>query len=140
MDTPNDQPDFEAVPLEAPCIDRVNVEPAILLGLSSSEAVWTIAAAFALWVPVGIVVGLLTRTMAIGVLVATLMPLATVYLAALKMAAVKRDRPDLYYLHLFRQSLARRGLRRSRFITHTGGWDLGRSFAAPVQARRRNRD
>ena len=140
METPNDQPDFEAMPLEAPCIDRVNVEPAILLGLSSSEAVWTIAAAFVLWVPVGIVVGLATRIMAVGVLVATLMPLATVYLAALKMAAVKRDRPDLYYLHLFRQLLARRGLRRSRFIVHIGGWDLGRSFAAPAPARRRNRD
>ncbi len=140
MDTPNDQPGFDSVPLEAPCIDRVNVEPAILLGLSSSEAVWTIAAAFAIWVPVGLAVGLATRIMAIGVLVATLMPLATVYLAALKMAAVKRDRPDLYYLHLFRQSLARRGLRRSRFIVHSGGWDLGRSFAAPAPARRRNRD
>ena len=36
----------------APEIDRVNVEPAILLGLSSSEALWTIGVAFAIWIPI----------------------------------------------------------------------------------------
>jgi conjugative transfer region protein (TIGR03750 family) len=109
-------------------VDRVNVEPAILLGLSSTEAVWTIVAAFSVWVPIGVVIGLLTRSMAIGVLFSSVTPLITVYIAAQKMAAVKRDRPDLYYLHLFRQTLARTGLRRSRFVIHFGGWDLGRSL------------
>jgi conjugative transfer region protein (TIGR03750 family) len=138
MEAPAD--DLPAAPplAEAPCVDRVNVEPAILLGLSSSEAVWTIAAAFAVWVPVGVLAGLAARSMAIGVLFATVTPLVTVYVAAMKMAAVKRDRPDLYYLHLFRQRLARHGLRRSRFVTHAGGWDLGRSLP-PQRVRRRRR-
>jgi len=127
METDNDLATPEAI-LDAPCVDRVNVEPAILLGLSSTEAVWTIVAAFSVWVPIGLLIGLLTRSMAIGVLFSSVTPLITVYIAAQKMAAVKRDRPDLYYLHLFRQTLARTGLRRSRFVIHFGGWDLGRSL------------
>ena len=127
METNHDLAATEAI-LDAPCVDRVNVEPAILLGLSSTEAVWTIVAAFSVWVPIGVLIGLLTRSMAIGVLFSSVTPLATVYIAAQKMAAVKRDRPDLYYLHLFRQTLARTGLRRSRFVIHFGGWDLGRSL------------
>jgi conjugative transfer region protein (TIGR03750 family) len=134
METPANDPTPVAPLHEAPCVDRVNVEPAILLGLSSSEAVWTIVAAFSVWVPIGILMGLVTRSMAIGVLFASVTPLATVYVAALKMAAVKRDRPDLYYLHLFRQRLARLGLRRSRFVTHAGLWELGRSLP-PLRAR-----
>ena len=127
METNHDLVATEAI-LDAPCVDRVNVEPAILLGLSSTEAVWTIVAAFSDWVPIGVLIGLLTRSMAIGVLFSSVTPLATVYIAAQKMAVVKRDRPDLYYLHLFRQTLARTGLRRSRFVIHFGGWDLGRSL------------
>jgi conjugative transfer region protein (TIGR03750 family) len=134
METPKDDLPQVAPLHAAPCVDRVNVEPAILLGLSSSEAVWTIAAAFSVWVPIGILMGLVTRSMAIGVLIASVTPLLTVYVAALKMAAVKRDRPDLYYLHLFRQRLARIGLRHSRFINHAGPWDLGRSLP-PLRAR-----
>ena len=117
-------PDLSA----APCVDRVNVQPAILLGLSSSEAVWAIVGAFSVWVPIGVIIGLITHSMAIGVLFATVAPMLTVFVAAKKMASVKRDRPDLYYLHLFRQRLARTGLRRSRFVIHVGGWDLGRSL------------
>lgn len=123
---------------EAPCVDRVNVEPAILLGLSSSEAIWTIAVAFSIWGVIGVLVGIVFRSMAIGVMCATVTPMLSVYIAAQRMAAVKRDRPDLYYLHLIRQFLARRNLRRSRFVTHRGVWDLGRSLP-PLPAGRPSR-
>lgn len=123
---------------EAPSVDRVNVEPAILLGLSSSEASWTIAAAFALWGPIGILVGFLVHSMAVGVVIATALPLLTVYIAAKKMASIKRDRPDLYYLHLIRHALARSGLRRTRFISHRGCWDVGRRLDMPRISRKRH--
>jgi conjugative transfer region protein (TIGR03750 family) len=126
--------------VDAPCVDRINVEPSILLGLSSSEAFWTIVIAFAIWVPIGALVGLVARSMAIGVLVATVTPMASVYIAAKKMASVKRDRPDLFYLHLFRQSLARTGVRRSRFVIHFGGWDLGRSLPPLLPGRSKKRN
>lgn len=115
--------------VEAPCVDRVNVQPAILLGLSSNEAMMTIGLSFALWSPVSILVGgMLMRSMPITVAILSFGPLATTYFAAKKMAAVKRDRPDQYYLHLLRQYLARKGVRRSRFLGHEGVWDLGRSL------------
>lgn len=112
----------------APQIDRINVEPAILLGLSSSEALWTIGVAFAIWVPIAGVIAGFKGSFPLFVLLATALPLATVWVMAKKMAAVKRNRPDLYYIHALRIWAAKKGFRRSRYLTHTGSWDVGRSF------------
>ncbi len=110
----------------APEIDRVNVEPVILLGLSNSEALWVIGLAFAIWVPVAGLVMLLKPSLPLFILLATVGPLASVWLVAKKMAVVKRNRPDLYYVHAMRQWASKKGLRRSRYITHVGEWDVGR--------------
>ena len=112
----------------APEIDRVNVEPAILLGLSSSEALWTIGVAFAIWIPVAGVVAAMRSSFPLFILMATSIPLVTVWIMAKKMAAGERNRPDLYYVHAMRKWAAMKGIRRSRYITHVGEWDVGRSF------------
>ena len=66
--------------------------------------------------------------LAIGVLVTGCGALATVWLAAGQMQALKRDRPDHFYIHLVHRWCARYGVARARFITHAGRWDLGRSL------------
>lgn len=122
----------------APEIDRVNVEPAILLGLSSSEALWTISVAFAIWIPIAGVISAMSSSFPLFILLATSLPLVTVWIMAKKMAAVKRNRPDLYYVHAMRKWAAMKGIRRSRYLTHVGEWDVGRSFqdvAAPSKGR-----
>jgi len=58
----------------APEIDRVNVEPAILLGLSSSEALWTIGVAFAIWIPIAGVVAAMRSSFPLFILMATSIP------------------------------------------------------------------
>lgn len=123
----------------APEIDRVNVEPAILLGLSSSEALWTIGVAFAIWIPIAGVIAGLKSSFPLFILLATSLPLLTVYFLAKKMAAVKRNRPDLYYVHAMRKWAAKKGIRRSRYITHVGEWDVGRSFQFKAAAPRKRR-
>jgi conjugative transfer region protein (TIGR03750 family) len=112
----------------APEVDRVNVEPAILLGLSSTEAVWTIAIAFAIWTPIAALLAILMGNFPLFILLDTTVPMLAVWLAAKKMATVKRNRPDLYYVHALRKWAARKGLRRSQYITHAGSWDVGRSL------------
>jgi conjugative transfer region protein (TIGR03750 family) len=112
----------------APEIDRVNVEPVILLGLSNSEAMWVIGLAFAFWIPAAALVMLLKASMPLYILLATTGPLVSVWLVAKKMAVVKRNRPDLYYVHAMRLWASKKGLRRSRYINHIGEWDVGRSF------------
>ena len=113
---------------EVPLVDRVNSEPPILKGLSSTESLWAIGLAFALWVPLGTLAGIVATSLAIGVLVTGCGALATVWLAAGQMQALKRDRPDHFYIHLVHRWCARYGVARARFITHAGRWDLGRSL------------
>ena len=113
---------------EIPLVDRVNTEPPILKGLSSTESLWAIGLAFAVWVPIGVLSGLLFSSLAIGVLVTGAGALAAVWLAAGRMQRVKRDRPDHYYIHLAQRWCVRHGLARARFITHVGRWDMGRSL------------
>lgn len=111
---------------EAPCIDRINVEPAILFGLSSSESLWVIAGAMLLCLPLAAMVMAFSM---VGAVVAGFgLPMLIVYLSARHMAGVKRNRPDMYYLHLMRAWLARMHMRRTRFITTDGDWDLGRTL------------
>ena len=123
---------------EVPLVDRVNNEPPILKGLSSTESLWAIGLAFAVWVPLGTLAGLLAASVAVGVLVTGGGALATVWLAAGQMQALKRDRPDHYYIHLVHRWCARYGLSRERFVTHRGRWDMGRSLLGRgLRAKRR---
>lgn len=129
---PEDQDDAlgELHLLAPPEVDRINVEPAILLGLSSSEASWAIGIAFAVWTPISALLTFLWGGFPLFVLLALVLPMASVWIGAKQMAKVKRNRPDLYYVHALTAWAARAGLRRSRFISHVGQWDLGRSFAS----------
>lgn len=113
---------------QAPLPDRVNAEPAIIRGLSSTESLWAIGLAFLLWLPVAGVVGLAVRNVPIAVLIIVAGPLATVWLASGQMAKLKRNRPDHYYIHLALHWAASMHLVRARFITHTGAWDIGRTL------------
>lgn len=115
-------------PSAAPLPDRVNTEPAIIKGLSSTESKWAIGLAFLLWFPVGSLVGLALRNLPIAVLIVATGPLATVWLAAGQMAKLKRNRPDHYYVHLLLHWAAALRLIRSDFVTHSGTWDIGRTL------------
>ena len=112
----------------APLVDRTNGEPPILRGLTSTESVWAIGAAFALWLFPGAVLGYLTGIPALGLLVCALFPLATVWLGAGALQKLKRERPAHYHVHLARLWLTRYLGRRQHFVAHRGPWDLGRSL------------
>ena len=73
---------------EIPLVDRVNTEPPILKGLSSTESLWAIGLAFAVWVPTGAITGALVSSLAVGVLVTGVGALAAVWLAAARMQSV----------------------------------------------------
>lgn len=115
--------------MSPPSIERINVEPAILYGLSATEAQWVIALAFGFGIPlavIGVVLGVFG--LVIAVVVGFAVPCVVIYAVAQKMTAVKRGKPDMYYLHLLRAWFAKKHFRASRFITFDGHWDLGRSF------------
>jgi len=112
----------------APLTDRINNEPAILRGLSSSESLIAIIVAFLFWVPAGLLIGALLGRMPVAVIFMGAGPLISVWILSGWFQTVKRDRPDYYYQHLLKSRLAAYGLLQPRFCTQNGTWDLGRSM------------
>ncbi|MCK0508628.1 TIGR03750 family conjugal transfer protein [Aromatoleum anaerobium] len=136
--SPLAQPDATFGAHGAPLPDRVNAEPAIIRGLSSTESVWVIGLAFLLWFPVSGVLGFAFRSLPMAVFVIVTGPLATAWLVSGQMATVKRNRPDYYYIHLALHRFASMHLIRSPFVTHSGAWEIGRTLP-PVQDRKARR-
>lgn len=111
----------------APLTDRANREPDILRGLTSSEATLAILIVAPIWLLIGVLVAVITEIWALGVLLASLAPMITIWIAAGWLAKVKRNKPDDYYTHSFRYWLAANGFR-NPFISHKGYWENGRNM------------
>ncbi|KQP14771.1 hypothetical protein ASF43_11915 [Pseudorhodoferax sp. Leaf267] len=106
--------------------DRVNSEPAILHGMTSTEASWIGGVSFAVYFTLtGMVI------MATGLWQLMLAPLiatiATLWYGSMALQRVKRDRPDGYYTHVLQRWMSTYGLSKARFLRHAGYWSLGRT-------------
>ncbi|WP_156373378.1 TIGR03750 family conjugal transfer protein [Pseudorhodoferax sp. Leaf267] len=109
-----------------PLTDRVNSEPAILHGMTSTEASWIGGVSFAVYFTLtGMVI------MATGLWQLMLAPLiatiATLWYGSMALQRVKRDRPDGYYTHVLQRWMSTYGLSKARFLRHAGYWSLGRT-------------
>lgn len=115
--------------------DRVNVEPPILNGMAASEAKVIAIAAVSFWGSIGLLASMLTHFWPILIISLIVFPIATLWVGSVRLATVKRGRPDGYYGQAIHLWLAKRGLG-SRYIRHDGYWDLGTTFdlslAAPM--------
>lgn len=107
--------------------DRLNVEPAIFKGCSSSELGIIVTLAVIIWLPVSVLLawGLGAASMGLGM--AGIAIVGTVVITASVFQRLKRGRPDGYYQQQFTFGLSRLGLRRSPFICRNGSWAVGRS-------------
>ncbi|MCG5526570.1 TIGR03750 family conjugal transfer protein [Ectothiorhodospira haloalkaliphila] len=106
--------------------DRLNGEPPIFRGCTSSELVMLAALAAAFWVPMGVLIGALVGTAMMGVGFSGIAIIATVVVAGSLFQRIKRGRPDHFYQHRLILWAEELGLRRSGFIRRGGTWDLGR--------------
>ncbi len=107
--------------------DRLNVEPAIFKGCSSSELGVIVTLAVIVWLPLCVLLawGLGAPSMGLGM--AGIAIVFTVVVTAAVFQRVKRGRPDGFYQQQFIIGLSRLGLRRSPFIRRDGGWAIGRT-------------
>ena len=108
--------------------DRLNGEPPIFRGCSSSELVALSVLALFTWVPLGFVLGFLVGAPIMGIGFAGIAIIGSVFVSATVLQRLKRGRPDHDYWHRGVLWLDMLGLRRSGFIRREGTWDLGRSF------------
>ncbi len=117
--------------------DRLNAEPAIFKGCSSSELGVIAGVATLVWLPVSLVLAGLMGAVTMGLGLAGVGVVATVVAMATLFQRLKRNRPDGYYQQRFVIWLHDKGLRRSRLIRRSGSWDIGRTGYASLPVRDR---
>ena len=117
--------------------DRLNAEPAIFKGCSSSELGVIVGVAALVWLPVSLILAGLAGAVTMGFGIAGVGIVATVLLMASLFQRLKRNRPDGYYQQRIMLWLDDRGLRRSSFVRRSGAWDIGRTANATLPVRDR---
>jgi conjugative transfer region protein (TIGR03750 family) len=117
--------------------DRLNAEPAIFKGCSSSELGAIVVLAGLVWLPVSLILAALAGAVTMGFGLAGLGIVATVLLMASLFQRLKRNRPDGYYQQRVVLWLDDRGLRRAPFVRRSGSWDVGRTAHATLPLRDR---
>ena len=117
--------------------DRLNAEPAIFKGCSSSELGVIVGVAALVWLPVSLVLAGLMGAITMGFGLAGVGVVATVVLTATLFQRLKRNRPDGYYQQRFVIWLHDKGLRRSALVRRGGSWDIGRTGYASLPLRDR---
>lgn len=107
--------------------ERLNAEPAIFRGCTSSELGVIVALAIAVWLPLSAIIAWLLGAPSMGLGLAGAATVLSVVIGASILQRLKRGRPEAYYRHRFALRLGELGLVRSPFITRHGDWSLGRT-------------
>lgn len=107
--------------------ERMNAEPPIFRGCSSSELGLIVALAAAIWLPVSLLVAAVAGALSMAFGIAGIAIVATVMLTAGLFQRIKRGRPDGFYQQRLVIALSDLHLRRSPFIRRDGHWSIGRS-------------
>lgn len=106
--------------------DRLNSEPLIFRGCTYSELTVIVIFAVILWLPLSFVLAGLAGMLSMGLGLATLGVLASVYLLASGFQRLKRGRPYGYYQQRIVLFLHDTGLRPTPLIRRRGHWAIGR--------------
>lgn len=110
---------------KAAMTDRVNVEPPILNGMTASEAKVIAIVATAFWGLIGALLSALLHIWPIFIVSLVVLPITTLWIGSIRLATVKRGRPDGYYGQAMQLWAVKRGFAKNNFIGHDGYWDIG---------------
>ncbi|NKB61247.1 MAG: TIGR03750 family conjugal transfer protein [Gammaproteobacteria bacterium] len=117
--------------------DRLNAEPAIFKGCSSSELGMIVGLAIVVWLPLSLLLAWLLGAVTMGFGIAGVGVVATVVVMATLFQRIKRGRPEGYYQQWLRIRLQSMGLVRAPWVLRSGSWDIGRTQHAPLSSRDR---
>ena len=120
--------DAEAARQRAPITDRVNVEPAILNGMTLTEAKVIGSVSFVVFMLIGALLFSVTHYWQFMLVLGTFGPAFVLWFASQYLARIKRGRPDGYYTQALHLWFARKGLTKAKFLIHQGQWALGRTL------------
>lgn len=117
--------------------DRLNAEPAIFKGCSSSELGMIVGLAIVVWLPLSLLLAWLLGAITMGFGIAGVGVVGTVVVMATLFQRIKRGRPEGYYQQWLRIRLQTMGLYRTSWVLRSGFWDIGRTHYAPLPTRNR---
>ncbi len=117
--------------------DRLNAEPVIFKGCSSSELGMIVGVSMLIWLPLSLMLAWLLGAITMGFGLAGVGVVATVVVCASIFQRIKRGRPEGYYQQQIRIRLHDLGLRRSPWVRRSGAWDIGRTSRAAIPIRDR---
>lgn len=117
--------------------DRLNAEPAIFKGCSSSELGMIVGLAIVVWLPLSLLLAWLVGVVTMGFGIAGVGVVATVVVMATLFQRIKRGRPEGYYQQWLRIRLQTVELYRTPWALRSGSWDIGRTHYAPLPTRNR---
>jgi conjugative transfer region protein (TIGR03750 family) len=117
--------------------DRLNAEPVIFRGCSSSELGMIVGVSVLVWLPLSLLLAWLLGAITMGFGIAGVGVVATVVVCATLFQRIKRGRPEGYYQQRIRIRLHDLGLRRSPWVRRSGAWDIGRTRRAAIPLRDR---
>jgi conjugative transfer region protein (TIGR03750 family) len=106
--------------------ERLNDEPPIFRGCSSSELGLITGLAILIWLPISVLVAWVLGAATMGLGLAGIAIVVTVIVTGSVFQRIKRGRPDGYYQQKLMIALARLRLRPSPFIRQDGNWSIGR--------------
>jgi conjugative transfer region protein (TIGR03750 family) len=117
--------------------DRLNAEPVIFRGCSSSELGMIVVVSALIWLPLSLLLAWLFGAITMGFGIAGGGVVATVVVCATVFQRIKRGRPDGYYQQRIHIQLHDLGVRRSPWVRRSGAWDIGRTRRAALPLRDR---
>jgi conjugative transfer region protein (TIGR03750 family) len=109
--------------------DRVDAEPPIFRGCSSSELLAMMVISITSWLPLSIIAALIVNRPAYFLGILAVGVLGTMYFGAGVFYRIKRNRPDHYYVHYVKKFMHTRKLRTAQFTWRSGIWDVDRTGA-----------
>ena len=118
----------ESARVRAPVTDRVNAEPAILNGMTVTEAKMIALASSIVFGVIGGLIFAVTRVWQAFLLLLIFGPGVTLWFSSTYLQRIKRGRPESYYTQAIHLWMAQHSLAKPNFIQHGGYWDLGRSL------------
>ena len=110
--------------------DRMNSEPAIFKGCSTTELLAIALLATVFWLPTSLLISALFGAITMGLGATGVGVVATVVVSASIFQKIKNGKPDGYYQQRTRIWLSERKLISSRLVLRSGSWYLGRTNCA----------
>lgn len=121
----------EAALKRVPITDRVNSEPAILNGMTVTEAQVIGLVALVVFLLIGAVIFVVSRQWQVLLLLAIFGPAIVLWYSSLYLAKIKRGRPDGFYtqaIQIWREEHGFLFWGSPKFIRYSGWWGLGKTL------------